>query len=881
MGIGFTTETPGIPFVLRARFLAMPIVALVLVLLEPACVSLDTREEPIASQHSALGASLLGHATKVSAGYSHTCALLATGGIVCWGQGAYNQLGNGSTDASDVPVVVSGLSDAVDVAAGAYHTCAVRQTGELVCWGWNGIGQPPNGSSGTSPLPVAIAGVTDAVAVAASAYQTCAVRVTGQVVCWGDGAYGRLGNGSTASSNVPIAVSGLTDAVSVAAGYYNTCAARRTGGVACWGRGFFGVLGSGKSADSGVPVDVSALTDAVDVGVGSLHACATRRTGEVVCWGHNGSGQLGNGSATSPSLPIAVTGLTGVTAVTAGGNHACAAVGTGAVFCWGYGADGELGNGSGASSSLPVAVTGLTDATQVVTGGSGLGSGDGLLEDGDHSCAVHGTGAVFCWGSGSNGELGNGSAVSSSVPVIVLGLGDNIGQPCSGATECVSGFCADGVCCDYACGGDNLTDCQACSVAAGAPANGTCGVAPATKVCYTRAHLCDSADEVLTCTGTTAACPVPAPWSPLACTSLPTGQPPVATVDLLGGTNVVGGLTLAFEGGLTSSGDISVGTCDAQSLPPTGFRIVESRTGRFCWNIDTSPDCSVTPSACPYAPKIQVCIHYDASAATNEDSLDLYHDDGRGYLPATTSLCKSNGCVGNRLCPWCCEPCANPARICGTADSLSPFAIVEPLDARPPVFSNVPGTIVAFASSTNGAKVTYALPKATDAVDDALSVSCSRASGTTFPVGKTIVSCTAADKSGNRSRATFTVWVQYQAPTDGTFFLKPIRSDGSSIFRIGKAVPVKFQLMGASAGITNLVAKLVVTKTSTAVRGTVEDVGDEEGEDTDFVFKYRPGKNLYSYRWKTRGETQGTYQLRADLGDGVVHQVNVSLKAPR
>ena len=125
------------------------------------------------------------------------------------------------------------------------------------------------------------------------------------------------------------------------------------------------------------------------------------------------------------------------------------------------------------------------------------------------------------------------------------------------------------------------------------------------------------------------------------------------------------------------------------------------------------------------------------------------------------------------------------------------------------------------------------------------------------------------------------MWVQYQAPGDGTFFLKPIRPDGSSLFRIGKAVPVKFLLAGASAGITNLVAKLTVTRISGSVQGTRDCESDEEGDETDFLFKYRKAKGLYGYRWKTRGEAQGTYRLSADLGDGVVHEVNVSLKAPR
>jgi len=92
---------------------------------------------------------------------------------------------------------------------------------------------------------------------------------------------------------------------------------------------------------------------------------------------------------------------------------------------------------------------------------------------------------------------------------------------------------------------------------------------------------------------------------------------------------------------------------------------------------------------------------------------------------------------------------------------------------------------------------------------------------------------------------------------------------------------VKFQLAGASKNITDLRARLIVTKLSDVIQGSVDDEGDEDGDDTDFLFKYKPSKKLYVYRWKTRSETRGTYQLRADLGDGVVHQVNVSLRPAR
>jgi hypothetical protein len=144
-------------------------------------------------------------------------------------------------------------------------------------------------------------------------------------------------------------------------------------------------------------------------------------------------------------------------------------------------------------------------------------------------------------------------------------------------------------------------------------------------------------------------------------------------------------------------------------------------------------------------------------------------------------------------------------------------------------------------------------------------------------VNKTTVSCTATDNHGNSTRLSFTVWVQYQAPADAAFFITP-RPNGSAIYRIGRPVPVRFKLTGASAGISNLVAKLQITKISSNVQGTVEDTSDETVEDTDLTFKYRAALNFYVYRWKTRDQTQGTYRLNVVLGDGVTHQVNVSLK---
>lgn len=57
-----------------------------------------------------------------------------------------------------------------------------------------------------------------------------------------------------------------------------------------------------------------------------------------------------------------------------------------------------------------------------------------------------------------------------------------LGSPCGANFQCISGFCADGVCCDAACGGGDPGDCLACSVAEGASVDGQCAALPG-KTC--------------------------------------------------------------------------------------------------------------------------------------------------------------------------------------------------------------------------------------------------------------------------------------------------------------------------------------------------------------------------------------------------------------
>lgn len=179
----------------------------------------------------------------------------------------------------------------------------------------------------------------------------------------------------------------------------------------------------------------------------------------------------------------------------------------------------------------------------------------------------------------------------------------------------------------------------------------------------------------------------------------------------------------------------------------------------------------------------------------------------------------------------------------------------------------------ATATSANGAVVTFSAPTATDLVDGAVPATCDKASGSTFALGSTTVTCTATDEAGNTGTQTFTVSVT--AAWSGV--LQPVNADGSSIFKLGSTVPVKFLLTGASAGISNLPARLYLQRLGAGAPGGVLEAISTSNATTGNLFR-NDGTSQYIFNLATKTLSAGTYQLRIDLGDGVLRTVNISLR---
>ena len=184
--------------------------------------------------------SVNGDVMDIVAGDGFTCWLTSQGAVRCSGKNAANSL---------LPSQVSGLtSGAQKLAAGGQHACVVTSDdGRVLCWGNNASGQIGNGTSATTLIPRSVSGLSNVSALALGYRHSCAVVNEAQdstVWCWGNNAYGQLGDGTTTSRLAPVKVPGLLTAVSVSCGTAHTCATLIDGSTRCWGWNGYGQLGA-------------------------------------------------------------------------------------------------------------------------------------------------------------------------------------------------------------------------------------------------------------------------------------------------------------------------------------------------------------------------------------------------------------------------------------------------------------------------------------------------------------------------------------------------------------------------------------------------------------------------------------------------------------
>lgn len=224
----------------------------------------------------------------------------------------------------------------------------------------------------------------------------------------------------------------ITTAVAFAnvqAAVTHSCGLKFNGRAYCWGDNSYSELGTGAISFGGpVPVAVRVPQTLTDIAVGSniserSFTCVLANDGVASCWGASENGQTGTGATNFVDLlPEPVAGNLSFRAMAAGGAHACGLTTSGAAYCWGDNSAGQLGTGDSASQAAPVPVAGSLNFASITAGLS-------------HTCAVTPAGVAYCWGANGVGELGDGTTSPKTIPTAVAGGHTFVGLSAGVSTE--------------------------------------------------------------------------------------------------------------------------------------------------------------------------------------------------------------------------------------------------------------------------------------------------------------------------------------------------------------------------------------------------------------------------------------------------------------
>ena len=360
-------------------------------------------------------------AVQLELGSDHTCVLLSDGTVRCWGAGGDGRLGTGNTasigddePASRVaPIALGG--PATVIAAGAAHTCALMATKRVRCWGRGIDGQLGYGNAnnvGDDETPASVGDVPlsgEVAAIAAGSDATCALMADGTIRCWGRNREGNLGydgfrqpprlGDDEAIESLP-AIRLDRRVVQIAMDRGTTCVLFDGGAVRCWGE-VLGSIDADHAAVKRSDIDVGAKVKRLD---GATLMCAITAANGARCWGAAQVTEQQVGVQRNTGEDLAVLADVGdlplpgpVEQIALGGSHGCALLVGGEVRCWGDRRFGILGAPPGA----PVSVA---DAVAVDLGGAASAVAVGAF----HSCAIV-NGGVRCWGMANDGRLGYGT----------------------------------------------------------------------------------------------------------------------------------------------------------------------------------------------------------------------------------------------------------------------------------------------------------------------------------------------------------------------------------------------------------------------------------------------------------------------------------------
>ena len=371
----------------------------------------------------------------VAAGGEYTAVVGEDGSVFAFGLNSYGQLGMGDTAERLAPTRIVGLPAPVrQVAAGDKHMGIVTEAGDLLMFGLGEDGRLGLGDEDARTTPTLVARAMfdgDAVLMVACGYaHTTAVTEGGGVYTVGRGPFGQLGHGDWQKQLVPrrVPAAGFSGEriVMVAAGGGHTVVLSEAGHVFSWGYGGDGQLGHNDRENQRAPRQVDAGRFAppghgdapervVFVAAGRDHTVAVTAGGRLYTWGEGIYGQLGHGDTGTRLVPTLVGAFGApeggrVVMASCGSLHTLVVTQDGGLWACGWGRNGQLGlNDREARHVFERVEAGAFGGARVVAAAAGS----------SHSATVTEDGALWTWGRGNDGQLGQGDFQDRLTPTRV------------------------------------------------------------------------------------------------------------------------------------------------------------------------------------------------------------------------------------------------------------------------------------------------------------------------------------------------------------------------------------------------------------------------------------------------------------------------------
>jgi alpha-tubulin suppressor-like RCC1 family protein len=334
--------------------------------------------------------------SSISGGKNQTLAILKSGEVLGWGGAGSGRITIGYIDIcgsrapSKEPVYIAKPSQYSSISAG-YGVSLGISNQQTYIWGFCQIGI--GGKEQFTELPTLISGVSNAAKVTAGQFIYAALDQAGGIYTWGLNSDSALGRATTQLNALPEKIIDIPPMQAVVIGDNFMMALSKDQRVYVWGSNSAGQLGLGHLQSIAHPEPVALPIPIASIAVGSTHVLAVTTNGAVYGWGSNHIGQLGNVKQSYFDRPIPIVFPEKISAVAAGMHYSLALASSGKVYAWGWNGFGQLGLGDLQSRNTPTVIPSLSGVHSIAAGET-------------HSLALT-QNQFLGWGCNESGQLGN------------------------------------------------------------------------------------------------------------------------------------------------------------------------------------------------------------------------------------------------------------------------------------------------------------------------------------------------------------------------------------------------------------------------------------------------------------------------------------------